>query len=190
MPMLHSRNLDPHLSGLDFHVQHFWPRGRDRFDPRPPDKRRKDNPVVKVRINHGRWLADCPYCTGAQLADPLDHRFFCVDCLMEQGNGRWCEVEWPVAITANTIEAALAGRPTSAKNWEHWESVSFLLSENVMHGTGDESVKRGSLLDQHGQVSLPPDARDLPGQLPVPPGHLHGAPGRVHAPVFREDSDQ
>ena len=26
-----------------------------------------DAPVVNARVNHGRWIADCPFCTGSEL---------------------------------------------------------------------------------------------------------------------------
>lgn len=161
MGLLHSRNLDANISALEFHVQHFWPRGVDRFDPRPPDRRRKQ-PDVKVRINHGRWLVDCPYCPGAQLADPQDHRFFCIDCLMVENQGRWVDVEWPDAITATTIEGVLDDRPAANRNWESWEAISFLLAENVMHGVGKPETQRlESQLDQHGGVSLEQRLADM-----------------------------
>jgi hypothetical protein len=151
----HRRHFGTTEPGMDFHVQHFWPAHEDRFDPKKPHK--KDPHAVAV-INGGRWIVRCPHCTGAQMADPDDRRFFCIDCLMQAVQGRWADVDWPAAAITPAIEAALLERPVSARNWEPEESVSFLLAENVMHGTGSSFSRRtGAMLDDTGSVALPPD---------------------------------
>lgn len=85
---------------------------------------------VHVRVNHGRWIIDCPVdgCTGASLAIDGDRRFICADC--HSGPYR---VVWPPANTRSKVEAALLVRPGHARNWFPGESVARLRAENEAH---------------------------------------------------------
>lgn len=141
-------------SGLDFHVQNFWPPHEDRFNPKPP---REKDPHALAVVNHGRWIVRCPHCPGAQMADPEDRRFFCIDCLMAAVKGRWAVVDWPAEVITPAIEEALLQRPTmTTRNWEPGEDISYLVAENVMHGTGHPMTRRmESQLDETGSVALP-----------------------------------
>lgn len=80
---------------------------------------------IAVRVNHGRWIVDCPVegCSAAQLASDTDHRFVCVECAA--GPYR---VVWPEEREA--IEQVLEGRPQPARNWEPGETVDDLHAEN------------------------------------------------------------
>lgn len=51
--------------------------------------------VVRVRIDRERYIADCPFCTSAQVAMETDLRFFCCDCLMDENGGLYVPTEWP-----------------------------------------------------------------------------------------------
>ncbi|GAA4358390.1 hypothetical protein [Angustibacter luteus] len=72
-----------------------------------------DSPV-SVRVNHGRWLVDCP-CGGAQLASRTDQRFLCCDCGNALVDGLFRPVVWPP--DADAIETALAELELDAQNW-------------------------------------------------------------------------
>jgi hypothetical protein len=85
--------------------------------------------TVEARVEHGRWLVDCPVdgCAGAQLASDSDRRFVCVECAAGP-----FEVEWP--LDRDEIEAALNVRPAPNRNWLPGETVADLLAENAERG--------------------------------------------------------
>jgi hypothetical protein len=85
--------------------------------------------AIRVRVNHGRWIAVCP-CGGAQLACRTDHRMFCVDCLNAHVDGRWVPVIWPEDVGG--VEDAMAVRPAVLQNWEPDETVAVLRAENTL----------------------------------------------------------
>ena len=82
---------------------------------------------VYARINHDRWLADCP-CNGAELVTP-GHTMLCGSCGAEH------EVVFPK--NARKIEAVLEqrGHP-SQRNWSPAETVDDLIVENIAQGVG------------------------------------------------------
>jgi hypothetical protein len=88
-------------------------------------------PEVIVRANHGRWIVDCPFCLGAQLASPTDRRFLCADCGNVNISGKWLRVVWPANPEA--IEAVLLARPLENRNWDSGESIADLRRENAEH---------------------------------------------------------
>jgi hypothetical protein len=90
---------------------------------------------LPVRVNHGRWVVDCPVCLSAQLASSTEQRFLCAECgNISNAGGKWLPLVWPPDAVA--IEAALAIRPTENRNWLPGESVSDLRRENNEHGIG------------------------------------------------------
>lgn len=84
--------------------------------------------AIMVYVNHGRWIAECPDCHGAQLSSPADRRFMCHCCGNVAINGKWRPVLWPAGTTG--LEAALEQRPKLARNWLPGETVAHLLAEN------------------------------------------------------------
>jgi hypothetical protein len=160
--ILTHRDRAPLESALDWHVRHHWPPQEDRFDPRPP---KKGDPTAEAVVNHGRWIVRCPFCTGAQLADPDERVFFCIDCLNHKVQGRIVRVKWPSPALRGPIEQALTDRPvTTNRNWESREELSYLLAENVMNGVGTVySRKGGSQLDETGSLPLPTGQVGDPG---------------------------
>ena len=81
-------------------------------------------PTARARVNHGRWIADCPrpYCANAVRLTPRQASFHCSGeggCLMV------APIVWPA--DAEEIWAALAERPVpSTRNWypdSHAEAV-------------------------------------------------------------------
>lgn len=91
-----------------------------------------DKPVT-ARVNHGRWIGDCPVChVGAQLLSRTDHRMCCAECFCG-----WFPVVWPADV--DDIEALLERRLNPAtRNWSPGETVTDLSAENACHGVGSE----------------------------------------------------
>lgn len=93
-------------------------------------------PVAVAFVNHGRWMARCPFACGA--ADEVWQPWFvCRLCLNVAVDGVRIPLVWPCPEDMATIEAALAPRPVAARNWEPDESIGHLLCENVEHGLFD-----------------------------------------------------
>ena len=95
-------------------------------------------PVAVAYVNHGRWIANCPFgCGGAELA--REEWFVCRECLNAGGNGR-IPLAWPAGDDVRAIEAALVVRPVLNRNWNPDESIGCLLAENVEHGLFDPAT--------------------------------------------------
>lgn len=87
---------------------------------------------VLAEVNHGRWIARCPYCAGAMYVAP-GLPFYCVDCLMVANEGQAMTVVFPEE--KERIEALLLARPNPAtRNWQPGETVAQLESENDLYG--------------------------------------------------------
>src|SRR5690242_1060929 len=81
-----------------------------------------------AEVNHGRWIVNCPFCAGAELADPDDRRFFCLSCYNASVDGKWLTVSWPAE--RKEIEAELLERPKAENvNWSPGETVASLRAE-------------------------------------------------------------
>jgi len=89
---------------------------------------------VKAEVNHGRWLANCPLCGGAEMVSEAWPFIFCMSCGMEDNGSHIMAVEFPKS--KRQLEAILAVRPTENRNWTAVESKRDLLAENVAHGIG------------------------------------------------------
>lgn len=86
-------------------------------------------------VNHGRWLADCPFCRQTQVASKTDQRLFCCaeGCGNAQVGGAFVKVAWPK--DADKIEAELLKRATpDHRNWTPGETVRDLRNENAQYG--------------------------------------------------------
>jgi len=100
-------------------------------------------PVVKAEINHGRWIAKCPFCNGAELVDPQDLRFMCCSCFNSKVGGKWLKIEMPDAETKEAVEKALLARPErSTRSWLHGESAKDLEAENDAMGVIADGMER------------------------------------------------
>jgi hypothetical protein len=89
--------------------------------------------VALASINHSRWVVQCPFCPGAELADPADPRFYCFSCANAAVGNMWVGVAFPKDAPA--IETALVARPLPEnRNWEPSEKVVDLLAENQRMG--------------------------------------------------------
>lgn len=90
---------------------------------------------VQAYVNHGRWVAQCPYCPSAHCVSKFDAVFWCVECAMRVNGGAPCAVVFP-AMWAD-VEAELMKRPMAAnRNWYPGETPEGLQSENKAHGIG------------------------------------------------------
>lgn len=74
---------------------------------------------VVARIDHGRWIADCPDCNGAEYVDPDEPVFFCFGCLNTQYQGQLRPVRFPPPEIRERIEANL--RPEAYNSWSEEE---------------------------------------------------------------------
>lgn len=83
---------------------------------------------VQARVNHGRWLTDCPNCKGGALTHPVWKVACCGECGCVMRI-----VEFPENVSA--IEVVLLARSTrDVQNWVPGETVTDLLRENAEHG--------------------------------------------------------
>lgn len=64
-----------------------------------------------ARINHSRWVADCP-CGSAQVVSPEDPRLACTECL-----AGWFTVVFPEDAAA--AEASVVAELPHLRNWWH-----------------------------------------------------------------------
>jgi hypothetical protein len=91
-------------------------------------------PPAVARVNHNRWIADCPDCAGA--ADVWrdgPHLMICPNCLNATIGHLWRRVALPDDIAA--IEDALMDRPVpQTRNWSIAESVDDLRRQNAERG--------------------------------------------------------
>jgi ribosomal protein L37AE/L43A len=98
--------------------------------------------TVAARINHGRWIVDCPGCNSALVVDLSELVFMCVECGNAANDGKWFAVIVPKNRKA--IEAELLKRPWNGRNpaeavnrnWEPGETLATLKQENTDHGIG------------------------------------------------------
>ena len=85
-------------------------------------------PILKAEVNHGRWIVRCPFCAGAEAADPDYPRFYCLTCFNEPIKNRFLPVQWPV--DRDGIEAELVRRSREGnQSWLPHETLSDLARE-------------------------------------------------------------
>lgn len=123
----------PELSSASVYAARFWK--ADLHGPFPADlTERLDSGVdVEARVDHSRWIVDCPTdgCNAAYYFNDDDLRFWCVYC-----NTGWHRIVLPARRAR--IEALLLARPSPAtRNWRPGETIADLEDENAEHGVGD-----------------------------------------------------
>lgn len=128
-------------------VQHVcaYIRFKNGKPPPPFDFRLRGE--VQAYINHGRWVADCPFCASAMLCAPSDARFWCVEC------GNYNNQDAPMAVIFprnwRDIEQTLLMRPDArTRNWKAPETIDDLIRENQEHNV------RGIYRFQGGKLRL------------------------------------
>lgn len=139
MRLTHLRNFRPLSEGRiaaevtnESFVRDIWGAQRRSF-PLPKGDA-EWSPRVEVRVEHGRWIVHCVFCSGAELADPEDHRFYCLSCYNKDVGNMWIPVQWPE--DAEEIEDILLLRPEKNRNWSSIETAGELRTENTLHGIG------------------------------------------------------
>jgi hypothetical protein len=94
-------------------------------------------PVAVARVDHGRWIADCPTdgCGGAEFVSLSGQPFFCCECRNAATGHMPIPVALPPAKTVAQIDAYLSARPAPAtRNWRPEETVAALRAENRANG--------------------------------------------------------
>ena len=99
----------------------------------PPLEHVANEMPLEARVDHGRWIVDCPDCSGAEYVWDDVLLMQCCSC-WNQGVGR----KWRrVSITPQRpqIESILKARPqTENRNWRSDESLTKLRGENRARG--------------------------------------------------------
>lgn len=93
---------------------------------------------VVARVDHGRWIADCPNagCTGAEYVSVSGRQgFFCTECRNAAAGHLSIAVVLPEQAMREQIDAYLSARPVPAnRNWRPGETVKDLQRENRERG--------------------------------------------------------
>lgn len=87
--------------------------------------------LLKARVDHGRWIVDCPDCKGAECVTLDDPVFMCLSCGNEAIEGKLYKVKFPPSAKRSKVEALLVERPLYAQNWRPEESINQLKKENA-----------------------------------------------------------
>ena len=83
--------------------------------------------TVHARLEHGRWIAECPACPSAQFVDPADARFFCVEPNCGNGGANaWFTVIWPDERERLAVERAALRLPVDERNWVHPSDLTLM----------------------------------------------------------------
>jgi hypothetical protein len=92
---------------------------------------------IEARINHGKWIADCPDCNGAEFVFLEELFFMCAGCLNAGVGNKWRPVVVPT--DRKSIEKVILARPLPQnRNWVPGETVAKLKAENVERGLPQE----------------------------------------------------
>lgn len=116
---------------------------------------------ISLRVNHGRWIADCPKCNSAltiqNLGQPqLYERFACYDCgygladlfkkmlstvpprdrlRLFENEGPFFQISIVYPDDKAEIESFLLAREMAEnQNWQSSETLQDLIRENIEHG--------------------------------------------------------
>ncbi len=98
-----------------------------------------DHPSIEARVDHGRWIADCPLsienqpCNGAECVTDDDKVFICLSCGNTQVNGQLIPVVFPSKNQRHKFEKSLALRPEANRNWFPGETPKKIAKENRKH---------------------------------------------------------
>jgi len=89
---------------------------------------------VPAQVNHGRWIAMCPFCNGAELVTEDDPVMMCLSCGNEAIGGDFLTVTFPDTADRRKIEDALRERPQFLQNWLPDETPKKIAIENWRAG--------------------------------------------------------
>lgn len=120
-----------HTPNPQFGMENLWAntikgrRGAVAF-PVGEDNKKK----TKAKVNQGRWIAECPFCNGAELVRPDDPKFYCLSCGNAEIGNKWIAVEFPGDHDKITKE--LEKRPKEqVANWVPGEKLEDLEKETA-----------------------------------------------------------
>jgi len=85
---------------------------------------------LEARIEHARYIVDCPNCNSAEFAFE-DNWFFCSQCKNSDIDGRKRRVKMPKQ--RKEIEDILGKRPIKNRHWYPHEALQDLAKENELH---------------------------------------------------------
>jgi len=86
---------------------------------------------LEARIEHARFIVDCPNCGSAEFAFE-DKLFFCSLCKNSDIQGKVRRVKMPKE--RKKIEDILSKRPIKNRHWFPHETLQGLAKENKIHG--------------------------------------------------------
>lgn len=88
--------------------------------------------TIEAYVNHGRWVADCPDCNGAELVK-LGSIFRCNTGIHY---GSCPAFEYMVLFPPHweIIQTVLSVRPMINRNWDSRDTVEKLKRDNFAHG--------------------------------------------------------
>lgn len=99
----------------------------------PPSSEVAKADALLARVNHNRWIVDCPDCNGAEFVWLDQLVMMCQSCWNSSVGGKWRRVRIPADV--QQIEAALEKRHAPQnRNWEPGETVADLKADNRAHG--------------------------------------------------------
>lgn len=133
----------PTILDTEEQIRAFWAKkGRDEgFRMRQlegddgRDLRRSDQ-ELRVYVNDGRWLADCPTCAGGVAAGPDFAEGACLGC------GTVYPLVHPSPAQVQAAVELLALRPPQNRNWRpSLETVDHLEQENAARGYMTDAEK-------------------------------------------------
>ena len=85
---------------------------------------------LEARIEHARFLVDCPNCDNAEFFFE-DKLFFCSQCKNSNVEGKVYKVKTPK--DRKKIEEILGKRPIKNRHWKEPETVEDLEKENTLN---------------------------------------------------------
>ena len=85
--------------------------------------------ALEARVEHSRWIVDCPNCLSAEFAFE-DKLFFCSLCKNSDIQGKVRKVKMPE--DRKQIEAILSVRPIKNRHWTN-ETLQDLAKENDLN---------------------------------------------------------
>ena len=90
-------------------------------------------PPIEARIEHARFIVDCPCCNSAEFAFEAN-LFFCSLCKNSDINGDVRKVKMPSAKDRKDIEDILGKRSIKNRHWRPGETLDSLKIENLKAG--------------------------------------------------------
>lgn len=125
------------LAEVVLHPRSIHQRNAARYGVKLKDLTDVDETPIKARLNHGRWIAECPDCKGAEFVHVDEPLFLCANCLNAAVGNKWRTVTVP--NNRVSIERIMLARPMPMnRNWKPGETLGRLKAENRERGLPEE----------------------------------------------------